>query len=48
MQAMMRLTLAGAAVLSSTAWAAEAPMQPKVVLITMFAPRRSIGSIAWS
>jgi purine nucleoside permease len=38
MQAMMRLTLAGAALLSSTAWAAEAPMQPKVMLITMFAP----------
>ena len=38
MQAMTRLTLAAAALLSSTTWAAEAPIQPKVVLITMFAP----------
>ncbi len=46
MQAMTRLTLAAAALLSSTAWAAQAPIQPKVVLITMFAPRRSTGSSA--
>lgn len=48
MQAMMRLTLAGAALLSSTAWAAETPIQPKVMLITMFAPRHKTGLIAWS
>ncbi|MBV4457645.1 purine nucleoside permease [Pseudomonas sp. COR58] len=43
MKAMMRVSLAAAALLSSTAWAATAPAQPgplrpKVVLITMFAP----------
>jgi len=38
MKAMTRVSLAAAALLSSTAWAAEAPIQPKVVLITMFAP----------
>ncbi len=35
---MTRLSLACAALLSSTAWATEAPIQPKVMLITMFAP----------
>ena len=38
MNAMTRMSLACAALLSSTAWASEAPIQPKVMLITMFAP----------
>ena len=38
MHAMTRLSLACAALLSSTAWATQVPIQPKVMLITMFAP----------
>lgn len=38
MHAMTRLSLTCAALLSSTAWATEAPVQPKVMLITLFTP----------